>query len=112
METSKKENLAHELIDPFQKKILKQLSKVIDPEIGINIVDLGLIYDIKISDDICTIVMTLTIMGCPLSDLLSNDIVKEVTAVKEINICNIKLVWQPAWNINMISKPARLALGF
>ncbi|WP_317636639.1 metal-sulfur cluster assembly factor [Xylocopilactobacillus apicola] len=88
-----------------------QLEDVIDPELGIDIVNLGLIYDVTCFNHQCLITMTLTIMGCPLSEMLSEQIKEQVLAIKEIEECTIKLVWEPAWTTAKMSRYAKLFLG-
>ncbi|MFD1126475.1 metal-sulfur cluster assembly factor [Lentilactobacillus raoultii] len=87
------------------------LKNVIDPELGVDLVNLGLIYEIKVVDTHCIVTMTLTTMGCPLGNLLADQIKAAVTAVKGISTCKIHLVWDPIWNINRMSRVAKVALG-
>ena len=88
------------------------LGKVIDPELGIDIVNLGLIYEVEIENDQRAIItMTLTTMGCPLSDMLNDSIKKAAESVTGIEECEIQLVWYPIWNIGKMSRYARVALG-
>ena len=91
-------------IEKIKDRILEALEMVIDPELGIDIVNLGLIYDIRFQQDGYTeIDMTLTTMGCPLADLLTDQIYDAMTEVK--------LVWTPAWTVEKMSRYARIALG-
>lgn len=76
-------------------QIMTALTQVIDPELQVDVVNLGLIYGIDIEGDKATIKMTLTIMGCPLSDYLEQHIQKAVLSVAGIKSCDIKLVWYP-----------------
>ena len=94
-----------------EKDVCQALKDVIDPELQVDIVDLGLIYGIEVNDHLCQITMTLTIMGCPLSEWLNNEITKAAESVAEIDDCQIKLVWYPQWNPNMMSRIARMTLG-
>ncbi len=96
-----------ELVD----KIMTALQGVEDPELLIDVVNLGLIYGIDIEGDHATIKMTLTIVGCPLSTYLQNAIEKAVLSVPEINTCDIKLVWYPVWNPERITVAAKKQLG-
>ncbi len=95
----------------LEDDVLGQLEKVIDPELGIDIVNLGLIYNISCHDAKCLITMTLTIMGCPLSDWLSQEIIAKVTALDGIDECKINLVWEPVWTTDKMSRYAKLFLG-
>ncbi|MGO2082444.1 metal-sulfur cluster assembly factor [Vagococcus sp.] len=96
----------------IKEDIMSALETVIDPEIGIDIVNLGLIYEVNLSEEgYCEIKMTLTTMGCPLADVITEQIyaaVKEVDAVKE---AEVKLVWYPAWTTDRMSRYARISLG-
>lgn len=92
-------------------KIMTALQGVEDPELLIDVVNLGLIYGIDIEGDHATIKMTLTIVGCPLSTYLQNAIGKAVLSVPEINKCDIKLVWYPVWNPERMTVAAKKRLG-
>lgn len=92
-------------------KIMTALQSVEDPELLIDVVNLGLIYGIDIEGDHATIKMTLTIVGCPLSTYLQNAIEKAVLSVPEINKCDIKLVWYPVWNPERMTVVAKKQLG-
>lgn len=92
-------------------KIMTALQSVEDPELLIDVVNLGLIYGIDIEGDHATIKMTLTIVGCPLSTYLQNAIEKAVLSVPEINRCDIKLVWYPVWNPERMTVAAKKQLG-
>jgi metal-sulfur cluster biosynthetic enzyme len=96
-----------ELVD----KIMTALQGVEDPELLIDVVNLGLIYGIDIEGDHATIKMTLTIVGCPLSTYLQNAIEKAVLSVPEINKCDIKLVWYSVWNPERMTVAAKKQLG-
>lgn len=95
----------------FVDKIMTALQSVEDPELLIDVVNLGLIYGIDIEGDHATIKMTLTIVGCPLSTYLQNAIEKAVLSVPEINKCDIKLVWYPVWNPERMTVAAKKQLG-
>lgn len=92
-------------------EIMTVLQSVEDPELLIDVVNLGLIYGIDIEGDHATIKMTLTIVGCPLSTYLQNAIEKAVLSVPEINKCDIKLVWYPVWNPERMTVAAKKQLG-
>lgn len=94
-----------------EKAVYDALKDVIDPELQVDIVDLGLIYGIEVIDKTCKITMPLTIMGCPLSEWLNNTITKAAKSVANINDCQIKVVWYPQWNPSMMSRIARMTLG-
>lgn len=100
-----------EEFSPIETEIMTALQDVSDPELGIDLVNLGLIYDVIAKEDECTITMTLTTMGCPLGNLLEEQIIDAATSVEGIKKCQINLVWQPAWNISMISRFGKISLG-
>lgn len=96
----------------IKNRILEALETVIDPELGIDVVNLGLIYEIRFNDNGYTeIDMTLTTMGCPLADLLTNYIHDALQDVPEVTKTEVKLVWYPAWTVDKMSRYARIALG-
>lgn len=97
----------------IKDRILAQLEEVIDPELGIDIVNLGLIYEIRFDSETgaTEIDMTLTTMGCPLADLLTDQIHDALREVPEITNVEVKLVWYPAWTVDKMSRYARIALG-
>ncbi|AXQ78913.1 metal-sulfur cluster assembly factor [Streptococcus chenjunshii] len=96
----------------IKDRILEALEMVIDPELGIDIVNLGLIYEIRFADSGYTeIDMTLTTMGCPLADLLTDQIYDVMRDIPEVTETKVNLVWTPAWNIEKMSRYARIALG-
>ena len=102
-----------EQIENIKTRILTALEEVIDPELGIDIVNLGLIYEIRFDGDTgdTEIDMTLTTMGCPLADLLTDQIYDAMTDVPEVTTVEVKLVWYPAWSPDRMSRYARIALG-
>lgn len=101
-----------EEVEKIKDHILEVLEMVIDPELGIDIVNLGLIYEIRFEDSGHTeIDMTLTTMGCPLADLLTDQIHDVIREVKEVSKVEVKLVWTPAWTVDRMSRYARIALG-
>lgn len=96
----------------IQDRVMAALETVIDPELGIDIVNLGLIYGIEFdSNGFCSVKMTLTTMGCPLADVLTEDIQNALKDVPEVTGSEVKLVWYPAWTTDRMSRYARIALG-
>ncbi|HCK15315.1 TPA: aromatic ring hydroxylase [Candidatus Poribacteria bacterium] len=91
--------------------VLEQIKQVIDPDVGLNIVDMGLIYGVDINDDIVDITMTLTSPGCPAAPQLLNGsqtVVQQLDGVEEVNI---NVVWTPPWDPEMMSEEAKDELG-
>ena len=96
-----------------EEQILKMLKTVFDPEIPVNVYDLGLIYGIELKDDgVCDITMTLTAPSCPAGDFLVEDIRQKVGSVEGIKDVNVNIVFEPEWTKDMMSEEAKLELGF
>ena len=96
----------------MQEKILEALETVIDPELGIDIVNLGLIYRVDLNEEgHCQVDMTLTTMGCPLADIITDEIHRALAETEEVKTIDVKLVWYPAWSPDRMSRYARIALG-
>jgi metal-sulfur cluster biosynthetic enzyme len=88
------------------------LKNVYDPEIGINIVDLGLVYDVEVSDKGDVLVtMTLTSLGCPLGPVIVQEVNNAMGELPELGEVDIKLVWSPPWSPEMMTEEARDELG-
>ena len=105
-------NYSPEELEDIKDEILQALESVIDPELGIDIVNLGLIYAVDLAEDgKLKIKMTLTTMGCPLSDILQDSIKQAMEDVDEVKDVEIELVWSPAWTTDRMSRYARIALG-
>lgn len=99
-------------IDDIKERILTALESVIDPELGIDIVNLGLVYEIDLDKEgLCTVKMTLTTMGCPLADVLTDQIHQALKDVPEVEKSEVELVWYPAWTTERMSRYARISLG-
>jgi FeS assembly SUF system protein len=93
--------------------IIERLKDVFDPEIPVNIYDLGLIYNVDIDDDNkASIIMTLTAPGCPVADILVEDVRQAALAVESIKEADVELTFEPPWDKSMMSEEARLELGF
>jgi metal-sulfur cluster biosynthetic enzyme len=94
-----------------QAQVYEALRSVYDPEIPVNIVELGLIYDIKIIDDWVGVKMTLTTPGCGMGNAIANMAREHVLNLEGVHECDIRLVWEPQWNPSMMSPDARKKLG-
>lgn len=93
--------------------IIEKLKDVYDPEIPVNIYDLGLIYNVDVDEsDKANIVMTLTAPGCPVADMLVEDTRQAALAVEGVNDAHVELTFEPPWDKSMMSEEARLELGF
>ena len=97
----------------IEEKIVAMLKTVYDPEIPVNVYDLGLIYKIDVSDSGETALdMTLTAPNCPAADFIMEDIRQKVESVEGVNSATINLVFEPEWDKDMMSEEAKLELGF
>jgi metal-sulfur cluster biosynthetic enzyme len=100
--------MANELYD----KIYEVLEEVIDPELGIDIVNLGLVYEVTIDDQQAMIKMTMTSMGCPLAGQIIADAKTKLTAnIPDLKVIQIDIVWSPPWTKDLMSRYAKIALG-
>lgn len=95
----------------MEKQILKAIKKIIDPELGINIVDLGLIYKIEVKENKAMILMTLTSPACPYGDTLVTSVREIAQKVNGIKGVKVKVTLIPPWSTDQISKAARIQLG-
>ena len=97
----------------IEEKIVSMLKTVFDPEIPVNVYDLGLIYKIDLKEDgDLDMDMTLTAPACPAADFIMEDVRQKVESVTGVNSANINLVFEPTWDQSMMSEEARLELGF
>ncbi|MGL5317902.1 MAG: metal-sulfur cluster assembly factor [Bacteroidales bacterium] len=97
----------------LEEKIIKMLKTVYDPEIPVDIYELGLIYKVDVDDDKnVTIDMTLTAPNCPAADFILEDVRMKVESIEEVKSVDIRLVFEPEWDKDMMSEEAKLELGF
>lgn len=94
-----------------QAMVLAALREVIDPELGCNIVDLGLIYDAQIAGDTVRVRMTLTTPGCPMSESIAWGVKTALLNLGPVMDAEVELVWEPRWHPDMASEAGRAALG-
>jgi FeS assembly SUF system protein len=96
-----------------EEKIIAALRQVYDPEIPLNIYDLGLIYKIEVGEGgVVDIEMTLTAPGCPVAGEMPGMVASAAETVDEVKEARVNLVWEPAWDKDRMSEDAKLALGF
>ena len=97
----------------LQERIIEALKTVYDPEIPVNIYDLGLIYKIDVTDNNDAILdMTLTAPNCPAADFIMEDVRQKIESIEEIQTATVNLVFEPEWDKDMMSEEAKLELGF
>jgi metal-sulfur cluster biosynthetic enzyme len=93
-------------------EVYKAISTVIDPEVGFNLVEMGLIYDAKIDESCNTkVIMTLSTRGCPLHQMITTWVKEAVEKLDGIGEVEVEVVWEPAWNISMADENVKKALG-
>ena len=92
-------------------KIIEEIKKIYDPELPVNIYDLGLIYDVQVDQKKAKIKMTLTTPNCPVAESLPKEVKESAMQVEGIDDVNLELVWDPPWNKDMMSDAAKLELN-
>jgi FeS assembly SUF system protein len=98
---------------PLYDQVVEACRTVFDPEIPVNIYDLGLVYTIEISDEgDVTVLMTLTAPGCPVAGEMPGWVAEALTPIPGVRHVDVELVWEPQWGMDMMSDEARLELGF
>ncbi|HLR62871.1 MAG TPA: metal-sulfur cluster assembly factor [Lentibacillus sp.] len=96
----------------LEENIMGALENVIDPELGIDIVNLGLVYGADMDDEgVCTVTMTLTAMGCPLAGHIEQDVKRALSDLPEVEQAEVNIVWDPPWGKEKMSRYAKIALG-
>ena len=97
----------------IEERVIEALRQVYDPEIPVNIYELGLIYDVRVADgDAIDIKMTLTSPHCPVAETLPLDVKRTVASIPGIGPVDVEVVWDPTWNPDMMTEAAKLELGF
>ena len=94
-----------------KNKIIEEINKIYDPELPVNIYELGLIYDIQVNGRKAKIKMTLTTPNCPVAESLPKEVKEGAIQVEGIDDVNLELVWDPPWNKDMMSDAAKLELN-
>ena len=95
----------------IKEKIINEIRKIYDPELPVNIYELGLIYDIQVKGKKAEIKMTLTTQNCPVAESLPKEVKEGAMQVEEIDDVDLQLVWEPPWNKDMMSDAAKLELN-
>lgn len=94
------------------EQVRESLKGVIDPELGLNIVDLGLIYDVEVEDGQAIVTMTLTSPGCPAGGMIMSGAQEAARGTEGVEDADVRLVWKPFWTPDRIDPDVRAALGF
>lgn len=98
--------------------VTKQLKEVVDPELGVNIVDLGLIYGVEIKNSetdkgaVVHVRMTLTSPGCPLAPIIHEEVEKALMKIKGVDDVELEIVWDPPWSLDKVSEETKLLFGW
>ena len=95
----------------LKEKVIAEVKKIYDPEIPVNIYELGLIYDISIKDKDVSVKMTLTTPNCPVAESLPKEVKDSILEIKEVKKVDLDLVWEPPWDKSMMSEAAKLELN-
>ena len=95
----------------LKEKVITEIKKIYDPEIPVNIYELGLIYDIKINNRDVNVKMTLTSPNCPVAESLPKEVKDSILELKEVDKVDLDLVWDPPWDKSMMSEAAKLELN-
>jgi metal-sulfur cluster biosynthetic enzyme len=97
---------------PTKEEVVEALRQVEDPELGMDIVDLGLLYDVEVEGPKVKVIHTLTSMGCPVGPMIQQNIDEVVRAVPEVQDVDVELTWDPPWSPEKMSDDAKFILGF
>ena len=96
----------------LKDQIINEIKKIYDPEIPVNIYELGLIYDIKVeNNNTAKVKMTLTSPNCPVAESLPNEVKNSIKEIKDVKEVDLDLVWEPPWDKSMMSEAAKLELN-
>ena len=95
----------------LKNKVIDEIKKIYDPEIPVNIYELGLIYDILITENHVKVKMTLTTPNCPVAESLPKVVIDSIMQIDEVEKVDLDLVWDPPWNKSMMSEAAKLELN-
>ncbi|MBO8170311.1 MAG: metal-sulfur cluster assembly factor [Bacillaceae bacterium] len=97
--------------DDLKRRMVEALEDVVDPELGVDIVNLGLVYKLGMDNGKATVTMTLTAMGCPLAGQITTLVKQAMQQVEEVDDAEVDIVWNPPWSKERMSRYARIALG-
>ena len=95
----------------LKEKVIEEIKKIYDPEIPVNIYELGLIYDINVDGKNISVKMTLTTPNCPVAESLPKEVKDSIMELPEINDVDLQLVWDPPWDKSMITEAGKLELN-
>ena len=96
----------------LKEKVIEEIKKIYDPEIPVNIYELGLIYKIEIKEDKAVIEMTLTSPNCPVAETLPQEVEEKIKSIDEVKTAEVEITFDPPWTKDLMSEEAKLELGF
>ena len=94
-----------------KETVVEALKECYDPEIPINVVDLGLIYDVQVDEDVVHVKMTLTARGCPMAGFIAENVKKKLEEIEGVKKAEVEVVWDPPWTPERLSPEAKKTLG-
>lgn len=98
--------------EEMKGSMMGAIENVIDPELGVDIVNLGLVYDVELNEEeVAVVTMTLTSMGCPMGPQIVDGVKRELMELPEVKDVEVNIVWSPPWSRDMMSRYAKMALG-
>ena len=95
----------------LKEKVITEIKKIYDPEIPVNIYELGLIYDVSIAEKVVKVKMTLTSPNCPVAESLPKEVKDSIMQIDGVDEVDLDLVWEPPWDKSMMSESAKLELN-
>ena len=104
--------MSEQQVQVSKEQVINALKRVYDPEIPVDIFEMGLIYDIKINEPNITILMTLTSPSCPAAQSIPEDVKYRIKEVEGVENVDVEIVWDPTWGMEMMSEVAKLELGY
>lgn len=94
-----------------REEVFEKLREILDPELGINIVDLGLIYGVEVKSNNIFVLMTLTFPGCPLGAVIQKEVKDNLNSLKNVQKIDLKITFEPPWDLSRVSSDAKARIG-
>ena len=104
--------MSEQQVQVSKEQVINALKRVYDPEIPVDIFEMGLIYDIKINEPNIIILMTLTSPSCPAAQSIPEDVKSRIKEIEGVEDVDVEIVWDPTWGMEMMSEVAKLELGY
>lgn len=106
------ENIGEEEIKSLEERVMEQIKSCYDPEIPVNIYELGLIYTVKVENNDVNVQMTLTSPSCPSAEALPSEVETKIRTLADVNDVKVEVTFDPPWEMSMMSEAAKLELGY